>query len=36
MFLFVVENAYELIQAVQQINVQCLTVVCKYSGCEEK
>lgn len=35
MSLFVVENAYEIIQAVQQ-NVQCLNVVCKYSGYEEK
>lgn len=35
MFLFVVENAYEMIQAVQQ-NVQCLTFVCEYFGYEEK
>lgn len=36
MFLFVVENAYEIIQTMQQINVQGLNVVCKYSGYEEK
>lgn len=36
MYLFVVEIAYETIQVVQQINVQGLTVVCKYSGYEEK
>lgn len=36
MNLFVVEIAYETIQVVQQISVQGLTVVCKYSGYEEK
>ena len=36
MYLFVVEIAYETIQVVQRINVQGLTVVCKYSGYEEK
>jgi len=36
MFLFVVENAYEIIQTLQQLNVQGLSVVCKYSGYEEK
>ena len=36
MSLFVVENAYEINQIVQQINVQGLNVVCKYSGYEEK
>lgn len=36
MYLFVVEIAYETIQVVQHINVQGLTVVCKYSGYEEK
>ena len=35
MFLFVVENSYEIIQTMQ-INVQGLNVVCKYSGYEEK
>ena len=35
MSLFVVENAYEMIQAVQQ-NVQCLTFLCEYFGYEEK
>lgn len=35
MLLFVVENAYEIIQAVQQ-NMQCPNLVCKYSGYEEK
>jgi len=35
MFLFVVENAYEIIQAVQQ-NVQCLDFVCEYFDYEEK
>ena len=35
MFLFVVENTYEMIQTMQ-INVQGLSVVCKYSGYEEK
>ena len=35
MFLFVVENAYENNQAMQN-NVQCLNFVCKYSGYEEK
>ena len=36
MFLFVVENAYEINQIVQQINVQGLNVVCEYFGYEEK
>jgi len=36
MLLFVVENSYEVIQAMQQINVQGLNVVCKYSDYEEK
>ena len=36
MFLFVFENAYEIIQTLQQLNVQGLSVVCKYSGYEEK
>ena len=35
MFLFVVENAYENNQAMQN-NVQCLNFVCKYSDYEEK
>ena len=35
MFLFVVENTYEIIKTMQ-INVQGLNVVCKYSGYEEK
>ena len=35
MFLFVVENTYEMIQTLQ-MNVQGLNVVCKYSGYEEK
>jgi len=35
MFLFVIENAYEIIQTMQ-INMQGLNVVCKYSGYEEK
>lgn len=35
MFLFVVENTYEMIQTLQ-VNVQGLHVVCKYSGYEEK
>lgn len=35
MFLFVVENTYEMIQTMQ-INAQGLNVVCKYSGYEEK
>ena len=35
MFLFVVENSYEIIQTMQ-INVQGLNVVCEYSGYEEK
>ena len=35
MFLFVVENRYEIIETLQ-INVQGLSVVCKYSGYEEK
>jgi len=35
MFLFVVENTYEIIQTMQ-INVQGLKVVCKYFGYEEK
>ena len=36
MLLFVVENSYEVIQAMQQINVQGLNVVCEYSDYEEK
>ena len=36
MSLFVVENTYELVQTVQQITMQCLIVVCKYSDYEEK
>ena len=36
MLLFVVENSYEAIQTMQQINVQGLNVVCKYSDYEEK
>ncbi len=35
MFLFVVENTYEIIQTLP-INVQGLNVVCKYSDYEEK
>ena len=35
MSLFVVENAYEIIQAVQQ-NMQCPIFVCEYLGYEEK
>jgi len=35
MFLFVVESAYEFLQAVQQ-NVQCLGFVCEYFDYEEK
>ena len=35
MFLFVVENTYEMIQAMQN-NQQGLNVVCKYLGYEEK
>ena len=35
MFLFVVENAYEIIQTMQ-INMQGLNFVCKYLDCEEK
>ncbi len=36
MILFVVRNAYEDIQTMQQNNVQGLNVVCKYSDYEEK
>lgn len=35
MFLFVVENTYEIIQAMQ-LNVHGLNVICKYSDYEEK
>ncbi len=35
MFLFVVENTYERIETMQ-ITMQGLSVVCKYSGYEEK
>ncbi len=35
MFLFVVENTYEIIQTMQ-INVQGLNVICKYSDYKEK
>ena len=35
MFLFAIEKAYKMIQTLLQIIVQGLTVVCKYSGCEE-
>lgn len=33
---FVVENIYVIIEAVQQIRVQGLDCVCKYSDYEEK
>ena len=36
MILFVVRNAYENNQAMQQDNVHGLNVVCKYSDYEEK
>jgi len=35
MFLFAIENTYEIIMAMQ-INMQGLTVVCKYFENEEK
>ena len=35
MFLFAVEKAYKMIQAMLQIIKQGLSVVCKYSVCEE-
>lgn len=35
MVLFVLENSYEIIQAMQ-INMHGLDVVCEYSGYEEK
>ena len=35
MFLFAVEKAYKMIQTMLQIMKQGLSVVCKYSGCEE-
>ncbi len=35
MFLFVIVNSYENIQAMQ-IMMQSLNVVCKYTGYEEK
>lgn len=35
MFLFVVENTYEIIQTIQ-INVNCLNVIYKYLDYKEK
>lgn len=35
MFLFAVEKAYKMIQTMLQIMKQGLSVVCKYSVCEE-
>ena len=35
MFLFAVEKAYKMIQTMLQIIKQSLSVVCKYSVCEE-
>ena len=35
MFLFVIENEYESNQTMQ-MNMQCLTFVCKYSDYKEK
>jgi len=36
MYRFAVENIYIIIEAVQQIEVQGLDCVCKYSDYEEK
>ena len=36
MYRFAVENIYIIIEAVQQISVQGLDCVCKYSDYEEK
>ena len=35
MFLFAIEKAYKMIQTMLQIMKQGLSVVCKYSVCEE-